>query len=50
MIAEKSLHFKLKWLWSEIIRVALQWRHNERVGVSNQRYLGCLLSRLFRRR
>ena len=28
----------------------LQWRHNECGGVSNQRRLGCLLNRLFRRR
>ena len=27
----------------------LQWRHNERDGVSNRRHLECLLSRLFRR-
>ena len=29
---------------------ALQWRHNERQGVSNQRRLDCLLYRLFSRR
>ena len=34
----------------QIIPVALQWRHNERDGVSNQRCLGGLLNRLFRRR
>ena len=28
----------------------LQWRHNERGGVSNHRLLDCLLNRLFRRR
>ena len=28
----------------------LQWRHNERDGVSNHRCLDCLLSRLFRHR
>ena len=28
---------------------SLQWRHNERHGVSNHRRLDCLLSRLFRR-
>ena len=28
----------------------LQWRHNERDGVSNYRRLDCLLNRLFRRR
>ena len=30
--------------------VSLQWRHNERDGVSNHRRLDCLLSRLFRHR
>ena len=29
---------------------ALQWRHNEREGVSNRQFLDCLLNRLFRRR
>ena len=29
---------------------ALQWRHNERDGVSNHRHLDCLLNRLFWRR
>ena len=29
-------------------RHTLQWRHNERVGVSNHHRLDCLLSRLFR--
>ena len=29
---------------------ALQWRHNEREGVSNHRRLDCLLNRFFRRR
>ena len=28
----------------------LEWRHNERDGVSNHRRLDCLLNRLFRRR
>ena len=32
------------------VDIALQWRHNERDAVSNQRRLGCLLNRLFRRR
>ena len=27
----------------------LQWRHNERDGISNHRHLDCLLNRLFRR-
>ena len=29
---------------------SLQWRHNERDGVSNHRRLDCLLNRFFRRR
>ena len=29
--------------------ISLQWRHNERDGVSNHRHLDCLFSRLFRR-
>ena len=29
---------------------SLQWRHNERVGVSNHQPHGCLLNRLFNRR
>ena len=32
------------------VDIALQWRHNERDAVSNQRRLECLLNRLFRRR
>ena len=31
-------------------RVVLQWRDNERDGVSNHQPYGCLLNRLFRRR
>ena len=31
------------------IHMPLQWRHNERDGVSNHRRLDCLLNRLFRR-
>ena len=30
--------------------LTLEWRHNERDGVSNHRHLGCLLNGLFRRR
>ena len=33
-----------------IWKLSLQWRYNERHGVSNHRSLDCLLSRLFRRR
>ena len=32
------------------VELTLQWRHNERNGVSNHRRLDCLLNRLFRRR
>ena len=35
----------LLWLYATI-----QWRHNERNGISNHRRLNCLLDRLFRRR
>ena len=31
-------------------KCSLQWRHNERDGVSNNQRLDCLLNRLFRRR
>ena len=31
-----------------VYRCTLQWRHNEREGVSNHRCLDCLLNRLFR--
>ena len=33
-----------------IITVTLQWRHNDRDGVSNRQPHDCLLNRLFRRR
>ena len=32
-----------------MVTISLQWRHNKRHGVSNQRRLDCLLNRLFRR-
>ena len=32
------------------ITISLQWRHNERVGVSNHQPQDCLLNRLFRHR
>ena len=32
------------------VKVSLQWRHNERDGVSKHRRLDCWLKRLFRRR
>ena len=47
-----------KYLNNDLDRVAgkhqiiytLQWRHNERNGISNHRRLDCLLNRLFGRR
>ena len=33
-----------------LIYYLLQWRHNDRDGVSNNQSRGCLLNRLFRRR
>ena len=36
-------------VWAKCDR-PLEWRHNERDGVSNHRRLDCLLNRLFRRR
>ena len=38
------------WNNNRTYSIALQWRHNERNGVSNHRRLDCLLNRLFRRR
>ena len=35
---------------SQLIWYSLQWRHNERDGVSNHKPHDCLLNRLFRRR
>ena len=37
-------------LGTGITNQALKWRHNEHDGVSNLQRLGCLLTRLFRRR
>ena len=34
---------------SSLANVSLQWRHNERYGISNHQHLDYLLSRLFRR-
>ena len=36
--------------WQSRSLVSLQWRHNERDGVSNHKPYDCLLNRLFRRR
>ena len=44
---QKYMHFMQRW-YSLIS--SLQWRHNERDGVSNHQRLECLLNRLFRRR
>ena len=30
----------------DLVHITLQWRHNERDGVSNHRYLDCFLNRL----
>ena len=47
-------HRLLSYGWSVMYRrtgdTTLQWRHNERNGVSNHRRLDCLFNRLFRRR
>ena len=48
----KPLH-ETSWLaidWDTRKKKTLQWRNNERDGVSNNRRLDCLLNRLFRRR
>ena len=34
---------------NECLELSLQWRHNERDGVSNHQHHDCLLKRLFRR-
>ena len=34
--------------WAVVKMTTLQWRHDERDGVSNHRCLDCLLNRLFR--
>ena len=44
------LCFPPRMLSYNIDSLPLQWRHNERDGVSNHRRLYCLLNRLFRRR
>ena len=38
------------WSMGGTCRVSLQWRHNERVGVSNHQPHDCLFNRLFGRR
>ena len=40
-----SWHLLIFIMWSSI---QLQWRHNERDGVSNHRHIDCLLNSLFR--
>ena len=43
--------FKVFLSWHDRYRLhSLQWRHNERDGVSNHRRIDCLLNPLFRRR
>ena len=44
---------KLTWLYCIVNAIginALQWRHNEHDGVSNNQHYDCFLNRLFRRR
>ena len=49
-------HIAYNWIVSHRIKLyciqrhSLQWRHNERRGVSNNRYLDSLVSHLFRRK
>ena len=54
-----SNHWQLEYLFNNLLglikgwhqsRWTLQWRHNERDGVSNHQFHDCLLKRLFRRR
>ena len=40
----------MAWINNHFLQFLLQWRYNERDGVSNHRCLDCLLSRLFGRR
>ena len=49
MLSAQSLTFRW-YLISQIDIYSLQWRHNERDGVSNHQLHDCLLNRLFRRR
>ena len=42
-------HRCLSRVYSLCLQLSLQWRHNERNGVSNDRRLVCLLNRMFRR-
>ena len=38
----------VSFLWLRLDNLKLQWRHNERDGISNHQRLDCLLNRLFR--
>ena len=49
-VPNKILMAECKNWYSDINRNPLQWRHNERDGVSNHRGLDCLLNRLSRPR
>ena len=42
--------YSARQLWCGHLKKTLQWRHNERNGVSNRRRLDCLLNSLSRRR
>ena len=46
-LCDPSLIYKI-WFW--IKEIPLQWRRNERDGVSNHQRIDCLLNRLFKRR
>ena len=49
--ADASYRFEAETKWSRFCSdVSLQWRHNERDGVSNHQPHDCSLNRLFRRR
>ena len=46
-----STHFPMKWISKRMSsHETLQWRHNDRDGVSNHRRFDCLLNSLLRRR
>ena len=46
MNASNMLHMFCKHF---VVQKTLQWRHNERDGVSNQQLHGCLLNRLLKK-
>ena len=52
LLVQHSSYMLRWWQWPRLFSgaLSLQWRHNERDGVSNHRCLDCFLNRLFRRR